>query len=137
MPDNEKLAIYFSSEAAGSMAEEAGGRFRTVSEILDALADEDRRKTVEDLAMAVDDRIRWLKAIHAQCEQEQNSISEALRLRDSVALFLRKFPIPHKPGAGLAEIVIPALTRERKACSGPLLKRLFRAVWIALKGDIE
>lgn len=137
MPDEEKLAVHFSSKTVDRMIEEQGGRFRTVKEILDALGDDERTRAIEDLRAAIDDRVRWLLAIREQCKEEGKSIHEALQLRDSVAMFLREFPIPHRPGADLVQIVIPALKRERMASSGPLLRRLFRSVWIALKGDIE
>ncbi len=104
-------------------------------EIIARLKDDEREKLVAALERDIDFVIRWMQSIHEQKLAEKESISEALSLREDIALFLRKHPIPHVPGARLRDIVIPALERERKVCSGPLPLRLWNAIILAAKGD--
>lgn len=103
--------------------------------IISALRGDEREKLAASLERDIDSVIRWMQSIHEQKLAEKESISEALSLREDIALFLRRHPIPHVPGARLRDIIIPALERERKVCSGPLLLRLWNAVVLALKGD--
>lgn len=137
MSNEDEMTVMFRSPGADAKLGESGGRMRTIREILDALDDDERKKSLEDLVEIIDSRIRWLQSIRAQCEEERKSISEAIELRDTIAMFVREHPIPHLPGAGLKEIIVPALLRERRICSGPLMLRIFRAIAMALKGDLQ
>lgn len=104
---------------------------------LKVLGNEEKAKRIREIEQQIDSLTRWMESLRQQQIATKESVLEALSLRDEIAIFLRDNPIPHVPGAKLRDIVIAALRRERKVCSGSLPSRLWNAIVLAVKGDPE